>query len=57
MRIRVIQKIRYGDAVLHPGEVFDVDKKQADKWIKAGEAIAYPEEVTNGDGQNSPEVE
>lgn len=57
MRIRVIQKVWHGDAILHPGEVIDVEKKQADKWIKSGEAIAYPEEATNGDGQNGTEME
>lgn len=53
----MIQKVWHGDAILHPGEVIDVEKKQADKWIKSGEAIAYPEEATNGDGQNGTEME
>lgn len=44
MRIRIIQKIPYEEALLYPGEVYIFDDELAKALIEQEFAVAYPEE-------------
>lgn len=44
MKIRIIQKVQEGETFHMPGDLLDVDKEQAAKWINEGVAVAWEEE-------------
>lgn len=57
MIIKFTQAVRMNDMVYLPGAVANIKDKEAKQLIKEDKAIAFTEEVTNGDGSDSSEVE